>query len=123
MFGAAVDAIDLGEAFRRECAGPPWYAALVLRLSLWMAWLSPIWLGRRSAGGVHRRRLATFGALDRDAREAMLEAMLSSPRYVVRATAFYFKLTACLALLGDERVFRRIGAYEHGRLPMLEERT
>lgn len=118
--GAAVDSIDLGEAFRRECMSPPWYAALVLRLSLWMAWFSPIWLSAPSASG---RRFATFGALARAEQEAQLEALLASPSYVVRSTAFFFKLTACLALLGDERVLARIGAYEHGRLRMLEERA
>ena len=49
--------------------------------------------------------------------------MVASPSYVVRSTAFFFKLTACLLLLGDERVLVRIGAYEHGRKRLLEERA
>jgi hypothetical protein len=108
LFGGVVDSADLGDLFYRECLGHPWYSALVVRLSLWITWFSPL---------LWRRRLVTFGALDPQAREAMLETLLASPIYAVRATAFYFKLTACMVLLGDERVLERIGAYEHGRAP------
>jgi hypothetical protein len=107
LLGGVVDSLDLGEALRQECLGPPWYSALVLRASLWLTWFWPL---------VRLRRPTTFGGLDREAREGLLEGLLAHPSYVVRAATFYLKLTVCLALLGDERVFRRIGAYEHGLL-------
>jgi len=103
----AVDALDLGEALYRECLRHPWYSALLIRVSLWISWFSPPFA---------LRRLKTFGGVDGAARERLLETLLTSPLYVVRATAFYFKLTACLVLLDDEAVLRRLGAYEHGRV-------
>jgi hypothetical protein len=106
LLGGAVDSLDLGAALYRECLGHPWYSALIVRISLWLTWFSPLFrLGR----------IKTFGGLDGGTREKLLEALLASPIYVVRATLFYFKLTACLVLLDDEAVLRRIGAYEHGR--------
>jgi hypothetical protein len=106
LLGGVVDDVALGEEFRRECLEPPWYAALLLRASLWLTWLAPLF---------SLRRPRTFGALEPAAREARLEKLLDSKVYVVRATATFLKLSACMFLLGDERVLRRIGAYEHGR--------
>jgi hypothetical protein len=108
LLGGVVDGVELGEEMRRECLEPPWYAALLLRASLWLTWLAPPWaLGR----------LRAFGGLDAAAREALLERLLASRVYLVRATTTFLKLSACMLLLGDERVMRRIGAYEHGRAP------
>jgi hypothetical protein len=105
LLGGVVDAVELGEEIQRECLEPPWYAALLLRASLWLTWLAPpLALGR----------LRTFGGLDAAAREALLERLLDSRVYLVRATATFLKLQACMLLLGDARVLRRIGAYEHG---------
>ena len=106
LLGGVVDAVDLGEEMRRECLEPPWYAALLLRASLWLTWLAP---------PLALRRLRTFGGLEATAREALLEKLLDSRVYLVRATATFLKLQACMLLLGDARVLRRIGAYEHGR--------
>jgi len=106
LLGGTADDVALGEEFRRECLEPPWYAALLLRASLWLTWFAPPWaLGRAR----------TFGGLDAAAREALLEKLLDSRIYLVRATATFLKLSACMFLLGGERVMRRIGAYEHGR--------
>lgn len=105
LLGGVVDDIDVGEAFRRECLQPPWYAALLLRASLWLTWFAPL---------VLKRGLRTFGGLDGAAQDQVLERLLGSNVYVVRATAMFLKLTACMVLLGDERVMRRIRAYEHG---------
>jgi len=88
LLGGVVDDVDIGEAFRREYLEPPWYAALLLRFSLWLTWFAPPFV---------------------------LEKLLDSPVYVVRATATFLKLAACMQLMGHERVMRRIGAYEHGR--------
>ncbi|HEY2902785.1 MAG TPA: hypothetical protein VGL59_19545 [Polyangia bacterium] len=106
LLGGLVDDVDLGEALRVECAEPPWYAALLLRASLWMTWFSPLFT---------LRRLRTFGGLDAAARELVLERLLDSRVYVVRATATFLKLASCMLLLGHQRVLRRIGAYEYGR--------
>jgi hypothetical protein len=106
LLGGVVDGVALGEEFGRECLEPPWYAALLLRASLWLTWFAPPWaLGRAR----------TFGGLEPAGREALLEKLLDSRIYLVRATAMFLKLSSCMLLLGDERVLRRIGAYEHGR--------
>jgi hypothetical protein len=106
LLGGVTDDVALGEEFRRECLEPPWYAALLLRASLWLTWLAPpLALGR----------LRTFGGLDPAGREALLEKLLGSRVYLVRATATFLKLCACMFLLGGDRVLRRIGAYEFGR--------
>jgi hypothetical protein len=106
-----VDDVDLGEQFRLECLDPPWYGALLLRASLWLTWFAPIWALRRPK---------TFGGLDAAGREALLEKLLDSPTYLVRATAMFLKLAACVLLLGDDRVLRRVGAYEYGRPQRIE---
>lgn len=105
LLGGVVDDVDLGDAFRRECLEPPWYAALLLRASLWLTWFAPLLV---------LRRLSTFGGLDAAARELVLERLLDSKIYLVRATAMFLKLSSCMMLLGDERVMRLIGAYEYG---------
>jgi hypothetical protein len=106
LLGGVVDDVALGEEFRREALEPPWFAALLLRASLWLTWFAPPWaLGRAR----------TFGGLDEAGRVALLEKVLASRVYLVRAMATFLKLSACMLLLGDERVMRRIGAYEHGR--------
>ncbi|HET6284358.1 MAG TPA: hypothetical protein VFH73_25600 [Polyangia bacterium] len=106
ILGGVVDTIDLGDEFRRECLEPPWYGALLLRASLWLTWFAPPLL---------MRRLRTFGGLNSADRELLLEKLLDSRVYLVRATAMFLKLSACVLLLGDERVLRRVGAYEYGR--------
>ncbi|MEA2696521.1 MAG: hypothetical protein QOI66_792 [Myxococcales bacterium] len=106
LLGGVVDDVDLGEAYRIECAEPPWYAALLLRFSLWLTWLAP---------PLVLRRFRTFGGLDPQAREAVLEKLLDSRIYVVRATATFLKLASCMLLMGHQRVLRKIGAYEYGR--------
>jgi hypothetical protein len=106
LLGGVVDDVDLGEAYRRECAEPPWYAAFLLRFSLWLTWLAP---------PLVMRRFRTFGGLDPAAREAVLEKLLDSPIYVVRATATFLKLASCMLLMGNQRALRKIGAYEYGR--------
>ena len=106
LLGGVVDGVDLGEEFRREALEPPWYAALLLRASLWLTWFAPLWAMGRPR---------TFGGLDGSARELLLEKLLDSRVYLVRATAMFLKLSACVLLLGDERVLQRVGAYEYGR--------
>jgi hypothetical protein len=105
LLGGVVDRVDLGEAIRRECSQPPWYAALLLRASLWLIWFSP---------PLTLRRLGTFGGLDSAGREAALERLLDHKVYPVRATATFLKLSTCMLLLGQERVMSAIGAYDYG---------
>jgi hypothetical protein len=101
--GGVVDDLDLGELFRLECLEPPWYSGLLLRFSLWLAWLAPLWM---------LIRLRTFGGLSPAEREAVLEKLLKSASYNVRMAAMFLKLTVCTLLLGDERLLRHIGAYD-----------
>jgi hypothetical protein len=98
-----VDHVDLGELFRLEALEPPWYTAIVLRLSLWLTWFAPFWL---------YGQLATFGGVDDDTREGLLEKLLDSRHYMIRMAAMFLKLTACTLLLGDERALADVGAYD-----------
>ena len=103
VLGGVADGVELGEEFRRECLEPPWYSALLLRLSLWLAWFSPIFF---------LRRFRTLGGVDAAAREAALEKLLVSRSYYLRLAAMFLKLTACTLLLGEEPTLLRIGAYD-----------
>src|SRR5262252_5245927 len=88
-----VDDVDLGARYDDECAASPWFAAVLLRFSLWMTWLAPLWM---------RRRLRTCGGLAGAEREQVLEQLLASDRYNVRMTATFLRLTVLTLLLGDE---------------------
>lgn len=100
--GGATDAADVAELFREECRTSPWYAAMLLRISLWLAWFAPLWI---------LRRFSTMGGLAQADRERVIEALLKSRFYQVRLALMYLKVTTCALLLGDERVLARIGAY------------
>src|SRR5690349_2740809 len=102
LFGGVVDDVDLGARYDDECAASPWFAAVVLRFSLWMAWLAPLWMLRRPR---------TFGGLAPSEREQVLERLLLSESYTVRLTAMFLKLTVLTLLIGDERALTQIGAY------------
>jgi hypothetical protein len=106
--GGATDHLDLGERFRDECAQPPWYSGLLLRFSLWVTWLSPLFvLGR----------WRTFGGLDEADRVRVLEALLKSPRHNLRLAIIFLKLTACVLALGDARTLEQLDAYGLGAPP------
>lgn len=111
--GLALDGIDAGARFDEECARWPWYAALALRFSLWLAWLSPVWM---------RGRPRSFGAVDEAAQVALLERLFAHRLYVVKMAALLLKLTLCGALLGDVRVLGQLGAYDLPRQPRLPAR-
>jgi hypothetical protein len=106
MLGGSVDDVDIGERWADECRRSRWDAALLLHVSLWLAWLAPLWMGRA---------LRTFGGLDKNARVEVLEALLKSPRYLIRMAALFLKLTACSLVLGDERALKQLGAYDYDR--------
>ena len=100
--GGAVAAAEAGALIEEDCEEAPWYAAIVARLALWIVWLAPPFVGR----GLH-----TFGGLDADAREAVLEQLLKSPRFVVRSSLYLLKLVVCTLLLGNPRALAHLGAY------------
>ena len=102
VLGGVVDDVALGEEFRRECAEPPWYAGLLLRFSLWLTWLAPFWTSFR---------FRTFGGLDEDAREKLLEKLLEAKSYNVRMAIMFLKITVCTLVLGDERALKKLNAY------------
>jgi hypothetical protein len=103
ILAGAFDDIDAGERYADECAASPWHAALLLRASLWLTWLAPIWL---------LFRLTTFGRLDDDRRVALLERLLVDRRYLVRTCAMFLKLMICQVLLCDQATQARLGAYD-----------
>src|ERR1051325_9418190 len=75
LFGGVVDDVDLGARYDEECAASPWFAAVLLRFSLWMAWLAPLWM-------LHRLR--TFGRLSQPRRAQVLRRLLISGSYHAR---------------------------------------
>jgi hypothetical protein len=99
----ALDGIDLGVRYDDECRRSPWYAALLMRFSLWLTWLAPLWLLGRAR---------TFGGLDGAAQVALLERLLKHERYTVRMTAMFLKLAICTLLLGDAATLAQLGAYK-----------
>jgi hypothetical protein len=106
--GGVLDGIDTGARFDREMARSPWYAALGMRVSLWLTWLAPVWMLGHAQ---------TFGAVDDTLKVEILEKLLKHPRYELRMAAMFLKLTLCTLALGDERVLRALGAYDLERLP------
>lgn len=99
----ALDGIDAGARYAEECATSPWHAAIVMRLSLWIVWLAPLWL-------MARPRL--FGSLDADAQARLLERLLAHRVYLVRTSAVFLKLLLCQVLLCDESTLAQLGAYD-----------
>jgi hypothetical protein len=102
LHGTAAQA-GVGDAVAVEVERSPWYAALAVRASLWLAWLAPLWL-------VGRAR--SFGGLDAETQARVLERLFKHRLYPVRMLGLLLKLTLCTALLGDERVLVTLGAYD-----------
>ncbi len=100
--GGLTDDLDLTTRFREDSALAPWHANAVLRIAVWITWLSPLWL---------QRRFKTFGSLNETEREPLLEKLFTSPVHLVRLTMLYMKLMSTALILGDRRVLARIGAY------------
>jgi hypothetical protein len=99
----ALRGIDLAARYDDECARSPWQPALLMRFSLWLTWLAPIWL---------YGRLFTFGGLDPRARVAVLERLLGHKAYAVRMAGMFLKLTICTLYFGDTATLAQIGAYK-----------
>ena len=99
----AMDGIDAGARYADECASSPWHAAIVMRLSLWLTWLAPLWL---------LRRLHTFGGLDATAQASLLERLAAHRVYLIRTSAMFLKLLLCQVLLCDEATLAQLGAYD-----------
>ena len=111
--GLDLGALDLAARYDDECARSPWYAALLMRASLWLTWLAPLWL---------TGRWRSFGGLDPAAQVALLERLLAHRRYVVRMAAMFLKLTLCTLLLGDAATLAQLGAYDLPR-PLARRRA
>ena len=102
VLGGVVDDVDLGALFRAECAEPPWYTGLLLRASLWLCWLAPLWMFIR---------FRTFGGLSTEDREQVLERFMKLKSYNLRLAGLFLKLTVCTLLIGDERALKQLDAY------------
>jgi hypothetical protein len=99
----AMDHIDAGARYGEECASSPWHAAIVMRISLWLAWFAPMWL---------QARPRTFGGLDATAQARLLEQLQAHRVYLVRTSAMFLKLLLCQVLLCDEATLAQLGAYD-----------
>jgi hypothetical protein len=106
MLGGVVDDVDIGVRWQDEYRRSRWDGALLCRVSLWLVWFAPLWMGRK---------FSTFGGLDDQARVEVLEAILKSRRYLLRMAGLFLKITATSVLLGDERALRQIAAYDYPR--------
>ncbi len=94
----AADAVDYGAASEVMAAHATRLASLGLRVALWLAALSPVWmLGRPQ----------TLDELSRPERTALLERMLAHRTYAVRGPALLLKLNASLALMQSREVRAR----------------
>lgn len=102
----ALDDIDAGARYADECATSPWHVSLLMRATLWLVWLAPLWLMARPR---------TFGALDATQQAQLLERLLKHRVYLVRTTALFLKMTLCQVMLGDEATLAQLGAYDLGR--------
>jgi hypothetical protein len=104
ILDGVVDDSDLGALWHDEYRRSRWDGALLLRVSLWLAWLAPLWM---------LKRLRTFGGVDDKLRVEILEALLKSRFYLVRMAALFLKLTGTSLLLGDERALKQLQAYDY----------
>jgi hypothetical protein len=103
--GGVVDDLDLGARFRDECAQPPWFSGLLLRATLWLVWLAPLYF---------LPGLRTFGAIEASERAELLEKLLKSNHHNLRLAVTYLKLTTCVLALGDPRALEQLDAYGLG---------
>jgi hypothetical protein len=108
VLGGVVDDADLGALWQDETRRSRWDGALLLRVSLWLTWFAPLWM---------LRGFSTFGGAGD--KVEILEALLKSPRYLVRMAALFLKLTATSLLLGDERALKQMQAYDYPRAVQL----
>jgi hypothetical protein len=101
--GGLLDGVDVGAGFAEDLLRSPWYAALTIRISLWLTWLAPVWmLGRAQS----------FGSVDDATKIELLERLFKHRRYTLRMAGMSIKLILCTVALGDERVLRALGAYD-----------
>lgn len=103
VMDGAFDHAPVGEEVAREVRRSPLGPALLIRLSLWLAWLAPLWLSRRPR---------SFGGLPPDEQVALLERLLKSDSYLLRMAMTLLKITLVGAILGNERALSAIGAYK-----------
>src|SRR5205823_5104292 len=99
----AVPCADMGPGLARILLKSPWWAALFVRLALWLVYVSPVWM---------RGRPRSFAALAEEEREGLLEDLLLHRVYVVREAAAILKLFLCMVALGNQQALSRIGAYD-----------
>jgi hypothetical protein len=114
VLGGAAEGRDLGGRIAEQVAGAPWFAAIVVRLALWLVWFAPLFTVRA---------FRTFGGLDEERREACLDALMHSDLYEVREVLKIYKLNLTLALIGREEVLAHIGAYDLGPYKLVDPAT
>jgi hypothetical protein len=92
--------VDYATAFHRMLQEVTPWAALGLRLGLWLVALAPLWLWQRAR---------TIGSLAVGERPALLRALLVHRVFAVRELTLLLKLCAAMALLGAPSVRARSG--------------
>lgn len=102
VLGGTTDDADLGAGLEEYLGLSAWWTAVVLRLALWVVWLSPPFFLRRAA---------TFGGLSETDREECLERVLVSRSYSVRELSMLLKMGFCATALGTPAALAHVGAY------------
>src|SRR4051794_12412057 len=90
--------VEWASTFETMFAAATPLSRIGLRLGILLAWLSPIWLGRR---------LRTLGGVAPSERAEILAAMLRHRLYLVRELTLLLKIVASMALLGTPEVRAR----------------
>lgn len=96
------DDLDLGQELDDFRDISAWWTALVIRLALWIVWLSPPF---------YARRFSTFGGLSEVEREECLERILVARSYTVRELSMLLKMGFCNTALGTTQALTHLGAY------------
>jgi hypothetical protein len=96
----ALEEVDYQDVFARMLRGASPWAAMGLRLALWIAALAPIWLWGR---------LTTVTKLAAERRPELLRQLLHHRAFAVRELTLLLKLCAAMALLGTPSVRARSG--------------
>jgi hypothetical protein len=95
-----LEEVDYQAVFGRMLRGASPWAAVGLRLALWIAALAPIWLWGR---------LTTVTKLASERRSELLRQLLHHRAFAVRELTLLLKLCAAMALLGTPSVRARSG--------------
>ncbi|MDH5674239.1 MAG: hypothetical protein OEZ06_18945 [Myxococcales bacterium] len=121
LVSSPTDGVDYAASYARMLRRATGRAALGLRLALWLAALSPLWL---------LGKCATLAGLPQEERGELLARLVAHPSFAVRELMLLLKLCAAMALFAAPAVRQQSGYDEAQaaqsdvrlRLPRVDER-